>query len=687
MQPTQPAGDGTTPASSFFLPPKSQAGIIEFHRQAYQQLNQQWNIRAQMREIDLAYNRELDWTVENQRAKLANRLGDADRLQDIQVPLVMPQIEAMVAYQTSVFLTGVPLFGVVAGAADEDTARQLETVIDNNATRGGWAREFMMFFRDGFKYNVGCVEVSWEKEITAAFETDPTFAGGQQGKPVNVVWEGNKIKRLDIYNTFWDSRVPVTEHYQRGEFGGYTRLMSRMELKMFLASLPSRMNVTDAFNSGLGSAVGGFSTGGIESYYIPQVNPNALINRNPRQSLDWMAWAGIAGSGNTNIQYKNMYEVTTLYGRILPSDFGLKVPAANTPQIWKFHIVNHQVIIYAERLTNAHGYLPLLFCQPMEDGLMYQTKSAADNVAPMQKVQSALMNSIIASRRRAISDRVLYDPSRVTEKQINNPNPSAKIPVRPSAYGKPVGDAVYAFPYREDQASVNFQTIQQISQFANFITGQNQAKQGQFVKGNKTLHEYADVMNNANSRDQMVSILLEAQVFTPMKHILKQDVLQYQGGVSLLSQATQEQVQIDPVALRKAVMNFKVSDGLTPSDKLIGADAFQTSLQVLGSSQQISQEYNIAPLFSYLMKTQHADLTPFEKSPAQVAYEQAMAQWSQLAQQVAQSGGDTSKLPPQPTPQAYGYNPQQDGSPAAATPVAKTEVTNKITNPQSPTLL
>jgi hypothetical protein len=62
-----------------------------------------------------------------------------------------------------------------------------------------------------------------------------------------------------------------------------------------------------------------------------------------------------------------------------------------------------------------------------EDGLWYQTKSLAENVAPIQDVTSSLINSVIAARRRAISDRGIYDPSRITEANINSTNPSRKF--------------------------------------------------------------------------------------------------------------------------------------------------------------------------------------------------------------------------------------------------------------------
>ena len=672
------------------LSKSAQDGLLQFHRQCYSLLNQQWNIREQLRQSDLSYMREKDWTTEHKNAQLANKYGDSTRIQNLTIPVVKPLVEAAVTYQTSVFLSGLPIFGVVANPAYEDAALQMNTVIEDQSIRGRWVSEIMKFFRDGFKYNISALEIDWKREVTAALETDVSF--GKQGKPVEVIWEGNKIKRLDMYNTFFDSRCHPVEIPYKGEFVGYSELYSRIALKAFVATLPDKIisNIIPAFESGLGSAVGGFSPGGIESYYIPQLNPNSLIQKNPRATTDWMSWAGMSGQVG-NIQYKNMYEVTTLYARILPSDFGMRVPSANTPQIWKFIFVNHQVLIYAERQTNAHGMLPVLFGQPAEDGLSYQTKSLSDDVTPMQDISTALAGSWLASRRRAISDRCLYDPSRVAAEHINSPNPSAKIPVRPSAYGKPLGESVFQFPFRDDQASIAMQEMQQIQQFAYQITGQNQAKQGQFVKGNKTLHEYNDVMTHSNGNDQKTALLLEDQVFTPLKEILKLNILQYQGGVSLFSRERKQVVDIDPVALRKAVLNFKISDGLAPADKLMNTETTQVAMQVIGSSPQIGVGYNLAPMFSYLMKIQGAEITEFEKSPEQVAYEQAVTQWQQTMVQMSaslkgltpeQMQQVTKQFPPQPTPQQFGYDPKTQGSgaPAAPTQVRNTTTTNNITN-------
>ena len=198
-----------------------------------------------------------------------------------------------------------------------------------------------------------------------------------------------------------------------------------------------------------------------------------------------------------------------------------------------------------------------------------------------------------------------------------------------------------------------------LTNYANVISGQNPVKQGQFVKGNKTQQEFDEVMSNANGRDQLTSMLLEAQWFTPMKEIIKTNILQYQGGVSYFSPSKNQEVEIDPVELRKAVMAFKVSDGLTPTDKLINNDVMMVAMQTIGQSEQIGAGYNIAPLFSYLMKTQGADLKEFEKSQQQVAYESAVQQWSQTVTQLAKDNPKITadQYPPQPSPQQFNYVP------------------------------
>lgn len=642
------------------LTEKSQKAFIAYYDSLQNNQNTfRSTSRSRMEAIDKAYQREVDLSKENQDAKRANKAGDPTKYQNMTIPVVMPQVESAVVYQSSVFLTGYPMFGVVASPEYMDEAVMLETLIDNDAVRGGWTTELLTAFRDGFKYNLLALECAWDREVTYAVETN-LAKSTVEGIPKEVLWAGNKIKRLDPYNLILDPRVHPTDIAADGEYAGYTEYMSRIKLKSFIATLTDKIitNIPVAFASG--SESGLVTNSDSKSFYIPSINPEIEPDSYQRGGTNWLNWAGLIDDSKRNMEYKDCYELTTLYCRVMPSEFGIKAPKENTPQIYKLYIVNHKVIIYCELQTNAHNLIPILIGQPNYDGLGYQTKSLAKNAVPFQELATAFMAANIASKRRAVSDRQLYDPSRVDARHINSENPSAKIPVRPSAYGKPLNEAVYAFPYRDDQAASSMQQISAILGLANSLNGQNQAQQGQFVKGNKTLHEYESVMQNANGRDQMVSILLEAQLFTPMKQIIKLNLLQYQGGTTLYNRDKDVAVEIDPIKLRTAVLNFKVSDGLTPTSKLINSDSLSMALQVLGSSPQIANGYNIAPLFSYFMKTQGAKITEFEKSAEQLAYEQALSSWQQLMQLAIEKGTDPTAVGAQPVPASYNYNPQNN---------------------------
>src|SRR5690242_19764144 len=96
------------------LPEQVQYKLLQYLKAAKDMQWKIYNLRENFRVIDLAYQREQDLTEEHQRAKRANRYGDSSKFQNITVPIVMPQVEAAVTYQSAVFLTGTPLFPVLA---------------------------------------------------------------------------------------------------------------------------------------------------------------------------------------------------------------------------------------------------------------------------------------------------------------------------------------------------------------------------------------------------------------------------------------------------------------------------------------------------------------------------------------------------------------------------------------------
>lgn len=636
---------------AFRLSEDSQQRLLSFYKECRGITNKQYNIRDMLLQADRTYMREVDRTEEQWKARQANRAkGDPTKFQNQIIPVVMPQVEAATTYQTSVFCTGYPIFGIASVPEYADEALMLETILGEQQIRGKWIAELIKLFRNGFKYNLAAMEADWAMEVTYSIQTQQET--GSRGTPEEILWQGNKLKTLDMYNTFWDTRVSPEDVPEYGEFAGYTELMSRIKLKKFIAGLASKINVREAFESGDGAPYVGTSGGGYDDYFIPFLNPNSLVQNDAYAGTNWLAWAGMENS-ESRIRYSNMYKVTTLYARILPDDFTMKgAVAPNTPQVWKLHIVNEKVIIYAERLTNAHGLIPIFFYQPLNDGLGYQTKSFADNVTPIQEIMTALANSSIAGLRRGVADRMIYDPSRISPAAINNESANAKIPVRPSAYQTELSRAVYQIPFNDTLFQYNQANMQFYSALGNQISGLNPARQGQFVKGNKTRTEFQSTMDFANGRDEAIALSTEGSFFTPLKEVLKLNILQYQPGVSLFNRERNQVVQVDPIRLRQASLVFQVSDGRTPSDKLLDLDSLTAAMQTIASVPQLGQAYNLAPMFSYLMKMRGAKLQPFEKTAEQLAYEQALGTWQQAAQQIGLAIQEAAKnAEPKMTPE------------------------------------
>ena len=631
------------------LTDEQERALITYASKAKELLINQYSMRNNMELIDRAYMREENWTEDQIRSKLLNRLGDKHRIQDVTVPIIMPQVESAVGYLANAFLTGYPVFGVSSDPNQEDSALQMETIIAENAITARWRRQLLMFFRDGLKYNLHGLELSWEQRTVAKITNAASAPNGAK-VDTDTLWRGNVIRRMDLYNTFFDPRVSPSDIYCDGEFAGYIKLYSRIKMKQLIndlyGSIPKKTAIK-AFESGPAPG-GGTSTGTPFNYYRPLINPYpTMINTQYVDGFNWESWfaGGMEGGKLGGIQYKNAYEVMFLYARILPSDFNLSVPAENTPQVWKIIIVNGKVVLFLERQSNAHNHIPIYFGQPIEDGLDFQTKSFASNVQDMQDVASALVSGYIASKRRLVGDRVLYDPSKIRAKDINSTHPAAKIPVRQSAYGRPLGEAVYQFPYRDESVQTMMQGAQIITQWADKINGQNAPQQGQFQKGNKTKYEYEDIMGHGNTHNQVMGIESEEQVFVPLKEAIKLNILQFQQQDILYNRDKNTSVAIKPETLREAAVHFKVSDGMSPEELMMNEDEWQTAMQTIGSSQQIGAGYNMAPMFTYLMKLKGCDLTPFEKSPLQQQYEAAVAQWQQVALAAVKAG---QPVPPQP---------------------------------------
>lgn len=644
----------------------SQQAIIQIVKSAVTHSNLSTFISSrQMRfqDIDRYYQRENLKTKEVLEAERKAKAGDKTKLREMIIGVVKSHTDSVNSYLQETFLSGYPIFPVVSepGEADE-AAIQLETIMSEHCYEYGWEAEFMKCFADSTKYNESFLELEWKVQKIAAITASNEVSQSNGNKVTETEWQGNVLKRIDPYNVFYDPRVPVSKLSCEGEYIGYKEIWTKIKLKTFIlekqeAKLPI-MNPQKAITSQPNGDTG--------RYFIPEI-----ILEEGKQREDFTNWALFGGfvtsmkevlTPNGESVYSNQYEVSTVYMRLIPSEVGIKTAAANTPQIWKFVIVNDQHLIWAEQQSNAHGYLPIFTCQPLDPGSAYQTKSFSENAMPYQDTASALWNLGLAAQRRGIVDRMIYDPSKIDVQQMNNPNSAAKIPLRPSAYGTPPQNAVYQIPFNINQNNSLFGEASSVVQFADDMNGQNRAQRGQFQKGNKSRFEYADVMSNSNNNNRAIALQWENQTMVPLKRALLLNVLQYSPVQTMFNRDLQTQVTVNPIEIRRAALQFKVADGVRPADKILDGESWQAAMTAISTNPQLAQEYKVGDMFASLMSQRGVNLRPFRYSKEELQFQQAMGAWQQAAQMAAEKGTEFNA--PQPKPSDYGVQQTQQQAPA-----------------------
>lgn len=605
-RPPAPASADADKRLTLTIPQRAQ--VLQYARNCAERFHEAMpNFRGMMEFRDRAYIRQLNVTAKQLEAVRKGMAGEPTMAQDLTVPIIMPQIESSVAYKAGVFLSNPGVFGVVAPPEFMDAALKFETTLMKQAEKFGWSRSLIRIFRNADKYNFGPAIVDWKRvpvrQIQEGDIANATTRGQTQIK--HGTYEGNQIKAVDPYNCFYDPMVLPGDMHQDGEFFGETELMTRIAFKRLVAGLDPRKTtqLKEAYESSYAGDAG-TSTGAFD-YHVPSINRYFSMDARARAgTTNWGSWSGLEKSGNNDINYRDKYLVTTMYCRACPSDFNGK---GNLPAVYKFIIVNWQIVIYAELIESAHDYLPCLIMTPQDDGLGSQTPSKLDNSIPYQDMASGMWNMTMESSRRRVFDRIVYNAHHIDKKDIDPAAAVSRIPVRNAAMMNfDINRALHKIPYEDSAPTLGIQASQYISQMADEAAGQNRVSRGQFQKGNKTTTEFETTQDNSNARQQLEAVVVEQQFMVPCKEIIKSNTLQNQAVESIYNQDKDKVVEIDPTELRKAILAFDLTDGVLPADKLMNPQVMQVFMQTAQALPTLTTEYDVLGMFLYWCKLKGA---------------------------------------------------------------------------------
>lgn len=530
--------------------------------------------------------------------------GDVLAGDEVTPPIVVAQVDSYVGYLADVFLSGSPLFPVVSSPANRKWAEQLETLIDDHAQIGGYTRQLLLFIHNAVKYNYGAIEAEWTGINQFSISPDVTAPNGKKTSKGQKKY--TRILALDMRNTLRDPACNPGDIAEEGDYAGKIEVLSKMKLLRKMEKLKADgklFNKQKAIQSGGTIA----NPTALTNYTEPPLL-SKYINARKRGAMGpeamWADYFGDSNASSHRVAYGTQYEVVTVYARICPCDFGIKVPEASNVQIWKFIVVNGQALISAERIISAYDFLPILFGQPMEDMMGDQTQGVAEGEIDFQEGAKTLFAIRFAAARRAVSDRALYLEEMIDPKHVNSKAAAPKIPVRISVLStKTLEQAYKQIPFDMRGTETVLQDAQQMVQFSKELHGLNNARQGMATKGNKSVQEWNDTMGGSENRLRLPALRLEVQAFGPLKSIICLNLFQYGDSAIVISQKSGREMKIDIAKLREKVMAFKVADGYTPKSRLAATEAITAGMTLIGNSPILQQQYgpSLPEMFAHMM--------------------------------------------------------------------------------------
>ena len=548
--------------------------------------------RSKLDEIDMAYARYLT------AAKRKDLLGMAQygkvscgAMTPVSSPIVISQVQSMVAYWSEVFLSGYPIFPVVSTPDLRNEAEALEGIIQDHLVMTESIPELQRLFNYGARYNQMIWDTEWAPISTYqpsidSLETDPTMRKLQ--KQIRHV---NRIIAIDPRNAHIDMRVQLPNNDSYGEFAGYSEVWNRTRLKDFLNYLTheNKLTTSAVVDKALASE---FAS---DCYFEPPILSEYDQGDRSRQQ-SWDSYGGFTddvpvGMRAVGRSTSNTYLVTKMYLRILPSDFLMSdVPNKNTVQTWVCYMVNNEHIISMEPYYGPYGRFGVGSIYPLEDGLEEQTQSYGEMAAPLQDAVTKLFNIRFQQAHRALQDRAVYNPALIRAADVNSPFMGSKIPVIADALTEfDLSRAYYPIPFNSQGTETVLQDAMIITDWQKELSGQNNATRGQMTKGNRTLGEFSSIMGSAENRLRLPALVIETRMMAKIKEVLKLNILMFGQDTEVVSPRTGIPLQVSIENLQKVNLQFQLADGYTPKSKMANTD-FLTALMNMISQSQVMQQ-------------------------------------------------------------------------------------------------
>ena len=558
---------------------------------------------------------------DDKQRQLDNIKGYGPKVYDTNIPLAGTQMDEAVTFFTTVFFPEEGPYNAVTSADRQEVAKGFSKLMNQHSSYYKHFTHFAKGAYSGLKYNKGLWLVEWQENKGSVVE-NADGGVGVQIRDDQVVMMGNKLEFLNPYNALLDPSVHPTELHEKGEFFAIVEPKTTFRAQM-MAQREEIYNLQYVMDVNTGKTHGDFQS----IYYteLPEIHADSQVgSESGSTKTNWYNFL----SGFSSASAIDGIEFINVYIWIPPKRFGLD--DTDLYQIWRITFAN-MIAVAAERLTNAHGFLPLIANVPWDDEFGPRANSFAEMLLPYQRFSSFQINVHQRASRKALYNLTLYN-SRAVPQMANADVLGGKVPVNPTFDEMDINKVVKQFSDVPDTSNT-LNDIEAMDGLMQKILPTDILKQVASLE-RATQYQAAATVQGANRRNLKIAKIIDTQAFSVGRKIQMYNILQFQQSVEVLGDDG-NMVQIDPSALREQKMEFTISDGLRGLDKLILVETIKDIIALLVQNPQAAAEFDIADMIDYLT-TLVGDHTSFKQFRFENEFDKLTPEQKQMAFQLLQ---------------------------------------------------
>lgn len=535
--------------------------------------------------------------IDKRRKAKQDTTGLPDYVQ-VNIPYTYAMIMTAHTYLASVLLSRDPIFRFAGAHGEtEQQTQSLEAIVNYQMIRGAALVPLYLWLFDALKYNVGSLGHFYDEQysnVTRIVEQQRTFGNIKLGSPKKVKqtariakYKGTKVYNVRPHDLIVDPSVPIW-NFQEGEFAGRKFTISLLDLKKGYAD-GKYINMEQ-----------------IEKMAATK-NSMSIAKRDAGgRTADVPNTTGSdTTSGYSNdIAFNPIFDGIELEINLIPSQW--KLGTSDYPEKWVFTVLEDDVIVGMRPCGYYHDRFSMEIVQSELNSHNLVNRSLAEVVEPLEDTMNWLFNSHFFNVRKALNDTLVYDPSRVSRRDLLEPAAGKLIRLLPEAYGTNPAEAVKQLQV-VDVTRSNLTDVKIIEQVLQRVVGITDGIMGMSSTTRKTASEVRSNNSFSLARQKTVTEFISIQGFTNLADVFVSNIQQFYDEemtfriAGSLSNQGNAFVNVNPETIMGRY-DFLPVDGTMPVDKFAMMNSWKELLQVFMKTPQLGQRYDITKIIGHVME-------------------------------------------------------------------------------------